>query len=250
MADDAILPEGTPTPVAPAVTREEHDKLARSIADVAREVTQGFQALRNSVQPPNQQPLPPEPAPDAFLDEFVKDGRGTMVKVVKDVVRETVGPWAQAQAVLATDQLTNAHRETIDKTYGPGTWDEVIAPAMDTLFNQLDEGTRPIARANKASFETILRQAKGTDDVMEKLQERREVVKRQPAPDTLGDSRIPSNQKPKFSTEDQEWMAAYEKSSGTSLDKKTLLNLIQVKQRNGGVLTLDEMRQARQGATK
>jgi hypothetical protein len=233
MADDALIPEGEKPP-AP-VTQADLDRVtqahAKSLADFTKEVTGAISQLRTNQAPPKTPDPPRQATGDEFLDEFVKDGKGTISRVVQEAIQNTMGPWVQSQASSTADNLTNTHRAKVDSQYGEGAWDEIIAPEMEKILSQLDPQTQLIARGNKATFETIFKQARGEDGIMEKLHERK--AKLPPPPDMLGEGRTPTP-KPGLTPEDKEWMGRYEDSTGHKLDSKALTQLIEHKRKHGG----------------
>lgn len=232
MADDTLIEETTTPASTPSVSKADFDsfgdKVSKTLGDFAKEVTASVAQMR---QASTSQPVEPTASKgDNFLDEFVNDGKGTISKVVQEALRDTMGPWVQSQVSATADNLRDTHRTQVDKTYGAGTFDEVVGPEMEKILATLDPQTQAVARGNKQTFEAILKQARGDDAVMEKLAERREAVRKAP-PEMLGDSRTPSK-KTGLSTEDNEFLQDYERA-GRKVDRKALLELIEHKRKHG-----------------
>jgi len=231
MADDSLLDQDAepkdkaPEPVTHADLERLQQSTQKSLSDFAKEVTASVAQIRQSQPQPTQDPdLRDTPNPsDGFLDELVKDGEGAIAKVVQKTLQSTLGPWVQNQVTTAAEGLTEHYRTQVDRSYGEGTYDEVLVPEMEKIFSQLDPQSQTVARGNKATFEAILKQARGEESVMEKLAERRA---KNPPPEMLDQGRQP-NKKASFSQEDTEFMSHYEKETGRSLDKKVLLDMIE-----------------------
>jgi hypothetical protein len=231
MADDALLTEEE-APKAPAsITKDDFDAFGKTITktlgDFAKEVTASVAANRQTPTPRTPDPEPTATGDD-FLDSLVKDGKGAVAKVVQEVVRDTLGPWVQSQVSSTADSLRETHRTQVDKSYGNGTWDEVLAPEMEKIFSQMDPQTQAIARGNRQTFEAVMKQARGEDNVLEALSERRQKMRDNPPPEMLDSGRTPSK-KSEFTPEDKEFMTDYERNRGVKLDRKALLSLMEAK---------------------
>lgn len=244
MADDALLDEKDEQAVksVPAATKDDFEALGKnitkSLGDFAKEVTAAVATSRQA-QAPQTTPAPTETQGDEFLDNFVKDGKGTIAKVVQESVREMIGPWVQSQVISTADTLRDTHRAAVDKAYGSGTWDEVVAPEMEKIFSQMDNHTATIARGNKATFEQVMKQARGEESVMDVLAERKEKMRNQP-PDMLDGGRQ-APKKTEFSPEDKDFMQDYEKKRGISLDKKALLDIMTKRRASGGTISINDI---------
>ena len=231
MADDALIEEETPKAASNVATKEDLAQVTGSLKDFADKVTREVSALRQQVTPAQPKVETPAATGDELLDALVKDTRGTITQIAKDTMRDTLGPYLQSQISTQAADLQESTRKQMDSTYGAGTFDEVIAPKMEAIFQGMDAEAAVVARGSKQTYDSIRRMAMGDDKVMESLIERREKVKANP-PEMLGDSRVRATSKATLTPEDNAWIEEYERT-GQQLDRKALTQLLEHRSKNG-----------------
>lgn len=161
MADDSLFNDPAPDPVVPPVVPDPPAEpasgngvpAALTLSDV-QQMIQPLQADLNAAQVQNaqlqteltrlQNPAPPDPTQDEFLDGFTSDPRGT----IKDLATEVSSAQMAQLAPILTQQidtthqsLTDLHRTKIDAEYGAGAWDAEIQPAFEARMAHLRQNS-------------------------------------------------------------------------------------------------------------
>lgn len=182
--------------------------------------------------------------PTKALGRVLESNPHLLDKLVTDRIVKDVGPWVQNDVLDKHEAFRADARQRIDQTYGPGTWEEVLAPEVEAIFKSLDAQGGGIGRGVRKTFDAVLRQASGDPATIEKLWDRKndyEKKRQQTAPEMLDGLPAP-RQKTQLSDQDKAFQRRYEETTGYKLDSKKLLDILERRRQNDeGVWTAESM---------
>lgn len=177
--DDPILPESTAAPAAPPVQTSQTsdvrlDRLEQAMVNLAQTVESAAQRLTSAPAA-----APPRTS-EEFLNDLTTDPQGVIQRVAADTFRraaqETLNPAVLRVLDTAKTQILASEQMRVDSEFGPGTFDEVIRPHLETELEQL-RGMNPQAVADPNTVRALVDRRFGGEN-FDKLANRRMAYQR------------------------------------------------------------------------
>lgn len=197
-----------------------------------------------------QEPNPNPPANPAGgnddTNRILEDPKGFVNEQIQAGLKDTLGGYLAQDVQDKHTTLVNEHRQSIDAKYGEGFFDANLKAEMDKVF----EAQPPQARGQRATYEAVLNQVRGTPEMMEKMTtaaaetakaaEEAKVQNDQTMPPLLlGDGR-PAAPKPAFDVADREHLTNFTKATGQKVDEARILDVMNVRRETGGPVSVDD----------
>lgn len=205
----------------------------RQLSTNLREATE---ALRNTnFQPPAPTPqAQPSETAEALIQRFADRPREVIQEIADGQIDRTVNdrlsPIMNTVIRAAHDSVLGGERSRVDAEFGPGTFDEVLLPALEPDLKRLGQHNQ-MAMASRDTIAALVDRAIGQKRVA--LNERESNYKK--SRETAGDdivrrvvSQLPPSAQPRRSTERPsqemvEFLRKLETSTGDSMDTKDFM---------------------------
>lgn len=158
-----------PAPPAAGVTRQEFDSAIGDLKGGLQSINEFFDGLKKEAQVRTNAMQQPQGMTDEdFNTNFYNDPRGTIAHTVAEQALPVVSQNAKAISQIAV----NNHRDQIDATYGPGTWDEIYQPKLGPVIEQALQ-TNPVALLDSTALDNAVKSISGDTDNMTRLFEKK-----------------------------------------------------------------------------
>lgn len=168
--------------------------VATTINDLSRQV-QTIASINNAQQSaPREEPGAPTPTEaEELRRQFWADPAGFVEKLASkkaeaqltEVTKNQLGPFLRSMIEDRFSELVESNKARVDAEYGAGTFDELIAPELGPVFDNMN----PEGRGNSKVVEATIRGVMGFK--IPQLMERAAKAKAQPASDRGGAPNMP-----------------------------------------------------------